>query len=286
MPTSKQEKFKELKRRALEAKKTRAIKFEPKLRQTEVLMTKAEIKALRILNRKPHGVKSLKNTPDNIIDVVGLSKSYVAGRTKFDALKDVSFTIKRGEFVVIFGQSGSGKTTLLNIISGLDRATEGNVIINDVNIAALKNRELTTYRRNNVGFVFQSYNLLPELNAFDNAELGRALQTDNSRRGDIKEIFQLIGMESKLRSPITDLSGGQQQRVAIARTLAKRPHIIFADEPTGSLDSETSELVMNLFKEINVRFKVTVILVTHDKQIARFADKIISVKDGAVKVGT
>lgn len=275
-------KMKNLRARAKEIKKIQKLTQESTGLQ-EIPFDHQEIKALKRLNRKPHGSHGLKNSQNNIIDIQNVSKIYVSGHQKFKALNNVTFSIKRGEFIVILGSSGSGKSTLLNVLSGLDRATEGNIIINDINICALTNRSLTTFRRNNVGFIFQSYNLLPELNAQDNAELGRALSIDGTKRRDVAELFEKMGIKHKLKSPITELSGGQLQRVSIARALAKSPDIIFADEPTGALDSESTEKVLQLFKEINTTLKTTIILVTHDKSIAKLADRVLIVKDGEAR---
>ena len=244
---------------------------------------KLENKLIKKNNRKPKGNGDLKNTTNNIIDVINVNKTYVSGSIQNVALKNVDLQIKKGSFVVILGESGSGKTTLLNILSGLDRATQGDVIVSNINISTLSNKSLTTFRRNYVGFVFQSYNLLLELNAYDNAKMGRRLQMDGNKRLDIKELFEKVGIGDKLNSSITDLSGGQLQRVSLVRALSKNPKIIFADEPTGALDSESSKKVLKLFKEINAKYKTTIILVTHDEKIADMADIIVNVKDGKVK---
>ncbi len=275
-------KIKELKNRKREIGELKRLDTQP-INASNIPLSKAEIRSIKQLNKKPHGSRSIKNNEGNIIDMHGVSKVYVTGHTKFKALRNVNVGIKKGEFVVILGTSGSGKSTLLNVISGLDRATEGEIVVNNINIAALTNKDLTTFRRNNVGFIFQSYNLLPELNAKDNAELGRALQIDGSKREDIQALFETIGIGAKVKSPITEMSGGQLQRVSIARALAKRPEIIFADEPTGALDSDSTEKVLELLKEINKKFGTTIVLVTHDKSIAKLADRVLIVKDGIAK---
>lgn len=244
----------------------------------------SRLREIKEKNKKPQGEKIIPNSSGNIIDVESLEKFYVTGRQTYHALNDVSFSIKRGEFVVILGPSGSGKTTLLNILSGLDRATDGKIVINGTNLSALKNSELTTFRRNNVGFVFQSYNLLAELNAYDNAMMGRQLQMDGNKRLDVNELFERVGLGGHQKKAITELSGGQLQRVSIIRALSKNPDIIFADEPTGALDSKTSEKVLDLFTEINKRYNTTIIFVTHDENVSKLADKIIHVTDGKVKV--
>lgn len=282
MKSKENQKIKELKNKKKELKRIETLDTQI-LNAPNWALTKAEIKSIKQMNKRPHGVKNIKNNDDYIIELRGVSKVYITGKTKFKALKNVDFGIKRGEFVVILGTSGSGKSTLLNVISGLDRATEGDIVINDINIAALTSKELTTFRRNYVGFIFQSYNLLPELNARDNAELGRALQIDGNKRADIAKLFESIGIGTKVKSPIKEMSGGQLQRVSIARALAKKPDIIFADEPTGALDSESTEKVLQLFKDINKTLKTTIVLVTHDRSIASLADRVLVVKDGVAK---
>lgn len=246
----------------------------------------SEIKSIKKANKSPKGQRQIQNSAGNIMDVKNINKFYVSGKNSYHILKDVSLDIKKGEFVVIVGPSGSGKTTLLNIISGLDRATDGNVICKNINLSALKNSELTTFRRNHVGFVFQSYNLLSELNAEDNAQMGRQLQTSNNRRMNISELFTKVGIGGLEKKTIGELSGGQMQRVSIVRALSKNPDIIFADEPTGALDSKSSEMVLDLFKEINKKYKTTIVLVTHDMNITKLADRVIEVNDGQVKIQT
>lgn len=245
---------------------------------------KAYAKGIKAKNNKPNGVANLKNRPGNIIDVKQVQKYYVNGYNPVHILKNVNFSIKKGAFVVILGESGSGKSTLLNCISGLDRPTDGNIIVNNVNISALKDGELTTFRRNNVGFIFQSFNLLPELNVEDNINIGRILQTDGNKRLDIKQVLDQMNLSGYEKQSVQKLSGGQQQRVAIARAITKNPAVIFADEPTGALDHETSERVLELFKEINKKYKTTIIIVTHDEKIAKLADQIIHVHDGKITV--
>lgn len=271
------QKLKELKEKEKESKRVK--KLSQKDGQDAILL-----KEIRTQNKNPKGEKLLENTEGNIIDVRKINKYYTSGSNIFHILKDVSFEIKRGEFVVILGPSGSGKTTLLNVLSGLDRSTNGEIIINGTNLSALKNKELTTFRRNNVGFVFQSYNLLAELNAYDNAVMGRQLQIDGNKRLDVKDLFKRVGLEGHEKKVISELSGGQLQRVSIVRALSKNPDIIFADEPTGALDSKTSEKVLELFSEINKKYKTTIIFVTHDENVTKLANKVIHVNDGKAKV--
>lgn len=280
--TKENAKIKDLKNKQKELKELK--KFDTQLiNAPNIPLSRTEIKTIKRANKKPHGEANIKNNNGFIIELNNVSKVYVTGHTKFKALRNVNVGIKRGEFVVILGTSGSGKSTLLNVISGLDRATEGEVVVNNINIAALNNRDLTTFRRNYIGFIFQSYNLLPELNAKDNAELGRSLQIDGTKREDISKLFETIGIGHKIKSPITEMSGGQLQRVSIARALAKRPQIIFADEPTGALDTESTEKVLELLKAINKNFGTTIVLVTHDRSIAKLADRVLIVKDGVAK---
>lgn len=269
-----------LKQKVKEYKKLRKINKNTKNVQ------KSELKLIKKANRIPQGERIINNKQGKILEVFNVSKIYVSGKTQFKALDNVSFDIKKGELVVILGESGSGKTTLLNVISGLDRATSGDIVIKNTNLSALRSSELTTFRRNHIGFVFQSYNLLMELNALDNAKLGQKLQTNAHKRLDLNVLFKRLGLEAKEKKTIDELSGGQSQRVSIIRALAKNPALIFADEPTGALDTKTSGKVIELFKEINRKYGTTIILVTHDKSITKIADKIIYVTDGKVKVET
>ena len=241
-----------------------------------------EIKQIDTLNTKPKGIVVKENLKGDAITVKGISKLYTGKGIIFRALDNVDLSIKRGTFNVILGPSGSGKTTLLNMISGLDRATKGSVIINGVNIEALKTPKLTQFRRDNIGFVFQSYNLLPSLNVHDNIEVGRSLQTDPSKRVHIKELLEKMDMQGNARKMVYELSGGQQQRVSIARALAKSPSIVIGDEPTGALDTETSVKVFELFQKINKELESTVIIVTHNPAVAKLAHRVIHIKNGKI----
>ncbi|WKX02390.1 ABC transporter ATP-binding protein [Candidatus Mycoplasma mahonii] len=259
-------------------------KYKDKKKMVKIKTQNVRSKMVKMGNNTPKGDPSLKNTEGHIIDVKGATKVYLKGKVQKIALYNVNFEIKKGEFVVILGQSGSGKTTLLNLLSALDRPTSGDIIVENTNLSCLSNTDLTTFRRNYVGFVFQSYNLLSELNARDNVEIGRRLQKDGNLRLDVQELFERVGITDELNSSVGELSGGQLQRVALIRALSKNPSIIFADEPTGALDSKTSDKVMKLFKEINKKYKTTIVLVTHNNQVTKMADKIINVSDGKVTV--
>ncbi|NQZ29287.1 MAG: ABC transporter ATP-binding protein [Mycoplasmatales bacterium] len=251
------------------------------------IQDKKDIKFINQENKRPKGARNLKNIKGNIIDLSYVKKVYTTKTLKFIALQSTSLSIQKGDFVVILGPSGSGKTTLLNIISGLDRPTSGDVVVADRNLSALKDIELTRFRREHVGFVFQSYNLLPSLNVSDNVEVGRSLQRDPHKRQSVQEILNQLEMEPQAKKRTYELSGGQQQRVSIARALAKRPDILIGDEPTGALDTHTSLKVFQLFQEINKKNKTTVIVVTHNPNVAQLANKVIHVKDGQVqKVAT
>lgn len=274
----KNKKENKLKIKELKAKE----KEQTKLIELNSSSTKA--REYKLANKTPKGERNISNTQNSIIDVIKINKYYATGKSYTHVLKDISLNIKKGEFVVILGPSGSGKTTLLNILSGLDRPTYGDVVVNNINISSLSNSELTTFRRHNVGFVFQSYNLLSELNAIDNALMGSQLQIDGNKRLDVKELFKKVGLEGSEKKAIGELSGGQAQRVSIVRALAKNPEVIFADEPTGALDSKTSEKVLELFKEINQKYNTTIVFVTHDEKIAKLADKLIRVEDGKVTI--
>ena len=197
-------------------------------------------------------------------------------------LSNVNLEINKGEFVVILGPSGSGKTTLLNIISGMDNATYGDTIIAGENLIDYNQSMLTTFRRNNIGYVFQQYGLLPNLTVKENIQIGQNLQHNRSRFISIDEILKSIGLESQASKYPNELSGGQQQRVSIARSIAKNPNILFGDEPTGAIDQQTSKNIMNLFVDINKKYKTTIVIVTHNPILAELATMVIYVSDGTV----
>jgi putative ABC transport system ATP-binding protein len=241
-----------------------------------------QAKEIKKVNKKPKGKVQIENKPGNIIEIINMCKQYSNRTEIFTAINNVNLEIKEGDFTVILGPSGSGKTTLLNCVSGLDRPTSGEIVINNTNIAALKDSELTKFRRNNIGFIFQSYNLLPTLNVLENAKIGQVLQADKSKRISLDEIFNDIGMEENKNKRVDEISGGQQQRVSIARAVSKNPKIIFADEPTGALDQNTARKVLKIFLDLNKKYKTTVVLVTHDRDISKLGNKIIHVKNNQI----
>lgn len=233
---------------------------------------------------KPHkGDKEISfEHDDSIIELRNVTKFYTNGYVVTQILKGVNLDIKRGDFVIILGPSGSGKTTLMNIISGLDRATDGVTNVCGSNLINLKDSELTKFRQINVGYVFQQYGLLPNLTVKENVEIGADLQIDKSKKLNPEEVLDSFGMlEHKNKFP-HQLSGGQQQRVSIARAFAKNPTILFGDEPTGAIDEEMSKMVMKEFVEINKRYKTTVIIVTHNPIFEGLGTLVIKFKDGAV----
>lgn len=221
-----------------------------------------------------------------ILYTENLSKHYGTGESLVRALDNVNLEINEGEFVAIIGKSGSGKSTLLHMIGGLDIPTSGNVYIDNKNIFTLKEEELAVFRRRKIGFIFQSYNLIPSLNVWENVVLPIGLDGREVDEHFIKELLKSLGLENKHDVLPNTLSGGQQQRVAIARALATRPAIILADEPTGNLDSKTSDEVMSILKSMSKKYSQTLVMITHDDSIAQMADRVIFIEDGRVsKVG-
>ena len=217
-----------------------------------------------------------------VLEVQNLSKVYKTGEVKVSAIKGINLAIERGLFYSIIGKSGSGKSTLLHLLSGLDKPTSGKVLIDGVDIHKLKDNELSKLRRQKMGFVFQSYNLLPEFCVEENIKMPLYLNKNNPDKRYIKKIMEMLDIaDLRLKFP-NQLSGGEQQRVALARALAARPSIIFADEPTGNLDVETSKKVIYLLKAMQREFDQTVLLVTHDMEIAEQADKTIRLQDGMI----
>ncbi len=220
-----------------------------------------------------------------ILETKNLKKVYGTGDTAVHALRDVSLTVEKGEFVAVVGTSGSGKSTLLHMLGGLDRPTSGEVKVDGKSIFSLKDEELTIFRRRKIGFIFQNYNLVPVLNVYENIVLPIQLDGNEPDESYVKLIIQTLGMESKLNNLPNNLSGGQQQRVAIARALAAKPAIILADEPTGNLDSRTSQDVMGLLKVTSQKFGQTIVMITHNEEIAQLADRIIRIEDGSILGG-
>ncbi len=220
-----------------------------------------------------------------MVETRALKKYYKLGDNTVKALDDVNFRVREQEFVAIIGKSGSGKSTLLHMLGGLDVPTSGEVCIAGRNIAGMNREELTIFRRRKVGFIFQSYNLVQDLNVYEN--IVRPVKLDGKRvdRDFVEEIIQLLQLEDKKAALPGTLSGGQQQRVAIARALAAKPQIILADEPTGNLDSMTSHEVMGLLKVVAKRYAQTIILITHDQDIAQMADRIVRIEDGRIISG-
>ena len=220
-----------------------------------------------------------------MVETRALKKYYRLGDNTVKALDDVNFRVREQEFVAIIGKSGSGKSTLLHMLGGLDVPTSGEVSIAGRNIAGMKREELTVFRRRKVGFIFQSYNLVQDLNVYENIVLPVKLDGKRVDRDFVEEIIQLLQLEDKKAALPGTLSGGQQQRVAIARALAAKPQIILADEPTGNLDSMTSHEVMGLLKVVAKRYAQTIILITHDQDIAQMADRIVRIEDGRIISG-
>ena len=217
-----------------------------------------------------------------ILETQGLTKIYGSGETAVHALRSVDLAVENGEFVAIVGTSGSGKSTLLHMLGGLDRPTAGKVLVDGQDIFALKDEALTIFRRRRVGFVFQSYNLVPMLSVYENIVL--PIQLDGAKVDEdyVSEVIRTLGLSGRLHSLPNQLSGGQQQRVAIARALATKPAIVLADEPTGNLDSKTSQDVLGLMKVTSQRFGQTMVMITHNEEIAQLADRVVRVEDGRV----
>ena len=220
-----------------------------------------------------------------ILETTDLKKYYGSGETQVRALDGVSISFRQGEFAAIVGTSGSGKSTLLHMLGGLDRPTSGKVIVDGKDIFKLKDDALCIFSRRKIGFVFQSYNLVPVLNVEENITLPIELDGNRIDRAFIREIIQVLGLEQKLHSLPGELSGGQQQRVAIARALATKPAIILADEPTGNLDTATSQDVLSLLKVTSDQFGQTIVMITHNEEIAQTADRIIRIEDGRIAGG-
>ncbi len=219
-----------------------------------------------------------------ILQVDHLSKSYGTGEAKVMALDDVSFSVDKGEFVAIIGPSGSGKSTLLHILGGVDKPTSGNVYIDGVDIYSLNESKLAIFRRRQIGLIYQFYNLIPVLNVSENITLPLELDGQMTPKTRLNEIVKTLGLSDRLKHLPNELSGGQQQRVSIGRALINNPAIVLADEPTGNLDSTNSKEIMELLKASNKKYNQTLIVITHDENIALQADRIISIHDGKIQM--
>ena len=217
-----------------------------------------------------------------LIETYDLTKIYSGGENEVRALDGVSLGVDRREFVAVVGSSGSGKSTLLHLLGGLDIPTSGKVIIDGTDIYTLAPDDLTVFRRRSIGFVFQKYNLIPELNVYENITLPLGLDGRDANPDEVAELLNILGIEDKKRSLPSKLSGGQQQRVAIARALITKPYIILADEPTGNLDSQAGGDVMRALISLNERYKQTIILITHNNELARMTPRIVRIEDGRI----
>ncbi|MCR2018999.1 ABC transporter ATP-binding protein [Blautia pseudococcoides] len=220
-----------------------------------------------------------------VLKTEGLRKYYGSGENLVKALDGVDMRVKRGEFLAVVGTSGSGKSTLLHMLGGLDCPSGGKVYVDDKDISTLKEDALCIFRRRKIGFIFQSYNLVPVLNIYENIVLPVELDGNEVDKSYVNQVIEVLGLGSKLNSLPSQLSGGQQQRVAIARALAAKPAIILADEPTGNLDSRTSQDVLGLLKVTGEKFGQTIVMITHNEEIAQMADRIIRIEDGRIAKG-
>lgn len=218
----------------------------------------------------------------NLLEVKGICKTYGYGETAVKALKDVSFSVPKGEFVAVVGESGSGKSTLLNMIGALDTPTSGSVLIDGNEIFCMKDEKLTIFRRRNIGFIFQAYNLIPELNVEQNITFPVLLDYKKPDQDYVEELLTVLSLQDRRGHLPRQLSGGQQQRVAIGRALMTRPMLILADEPTGNLDSHNSTEVISLLKTASKRYQQTIIMITHNRSIASTADRVLQVSDGVL----
>lgn len=218
----------------------------------------------------------------SLLEVKDLSKTYGSGETAVHALKGATFSVPKGEFVAVVGESGSGKSTLLNLIGGIDTPTSGKVLIDGKDIYSMKDRNLTVFRRRNIGFVFQSFNLIPELTVEQNMLFPVLLDYQKPNREYLEELLRVLNLTERRNHLPSQLSGGQQQRAAIGRALMTRPSLILADEPTGNLDTQNSSEVIALLKEASRKYEQTILMITHSKSIAQTADRILQVSDGVL----
>ena len=214
-----------------------------------------------------------------LISIQNVCKKYHSGEIETSALKDINLEVKKGEFVVVLGPSGSGKSTLLHVSGGLDDVNEGKIIVNGQEITKMKSSQLTNFRRKELGFVFQQYNLMPNMTVFENVEVGARLSHNPL---DVTKVLKEVMLNDLFHQFPYQLSGGQQQRVAIARAIAKNPSILFCDEPTGALDEETGKMVLEVLQRINEEFQTTIFLITHNLGIADIADKVVRMKSGEI----
>ena len=218
----------------------------------------------------------------NLLEVRNICKIYGSGETSVKALKDVSFSVPRGEYVAVVGESGSGKSTLLNMIGALDIPTSGKVLIDGKDIFSMNDRKLTVFRRRNIGFIFQAFNLIPELTVEQNMIFPMLLDYQKPDRKYLEELLTVLNLKDRRNYLPSQLSGGQQQRVAIGRALITRPALILADEPTGNLDTQNSSEVIALLKEASIKYEQTIIMITHNRSIAQTADRVLQVSDGVL----
>ena len=216
----------------------------------------------------------------NLYTIQGLTREYGENYSKVRALKDMDLTIPRGEFIVVLGASGSGKSTLLNMLGCMDRPTSGSILFEDVDITAYNKRRMTEFRKNTIGFVFQSYNLLPDLTALENVEFSTEMA--GLTRGEAIQALERVGLSDRINHFPAQLSGGEQQRVSIARAIAKRPKVLLCDEPTGALDFQTGIMVLEVLKQIHEEQGTSVLLITHSQEIARIADRVIRLRSGEI----
>ncbi len=266
---------------SLSAKQKAKLEYKA-LSREEKKQLKKRAKQIEALNKPHKGPKDVQMQGNNIIELKDVVKYYTNGYVVSKILKGINLSIEKGSFVIILGPSGSGKTTLMNIISGLDRASEGQVYVANKDLITLNHKELTKFRKDNVGYVFQQYGLIPNLTVRENVEIGADLQADKTKRLDVNELLDAVGMTEYANKFPHQLSGGQQQRVSIARAFAKNPSILFGDEPTGAIDEEMSKVVLKQFVAINKKYGTTVIMVTHNPIFQGLGDLVIKVKDGIV----
>lgn len=218
----------------------------------------------------------------NLLEVKSISKTYGRGETAVHALKDVSFSVPKGEFVAVVGESGSGKSTLLNMIGALDTPTSGKVFIDSKDTFEMNDRSLTVFRRRNIGFIFQSFNLIPELTVEQNIVFPMLLDYQKPDKKYLEELLEVLNLKERRRHLPSQLSGGQQQRVAIGRALITRPALILADEPTGNLDTQNSNEVITLLRDASRKYEQTIVMITHNRNIAQTADRVLQVSDGVL----